>query len=90
MFSCSNEERNRLPSITPSHIDLSLEHPEASFQIACGDYNMYGFIIVGQEEYRITKEIMSTEVTVAVSYTHLETVCVFIDFANYVFNFMFR
>lgn len=64
MFSCSNEERNRLPSITPSHIDLSLEHPEAYFQIACGDYNMYGFIIVGQEEYRITKEIMSKEVTV--------------------------
>ncbi|WP_291281308.1 hypothetical protein [Fusobacterium sp.] len=25
---------------------------------------MYGFIIVGQEEYRITKEIMSKEVTV--------------------------
>ena len=50
MFSCSNEERNRLPSITPSHIDLSLEYPEAYFQIACGDYNMYGFIIVGQEE----------------------------------------
>ena len=64
MFSCSNEERNRLPSITPSHIDLSPEHPEVYFQIACGDYNMYGFIIVGQEEYRITKEIMSKEVTV--------------------------
>lgn len=64
MFSCSNEERNRLPSITPSHIDLSPEHPEAYFQIACGDYNMSGFIIVGQEEYRITKEIMSKEVTV--------------------------
>ena len=64
MFSCSNEERNRLPSITPSHIDLSLEHPEAYFQIACGDYNMYGFIFVGQEEYRITKEIMSKEVPV--------------------------
>ena len=45
MFSCSNEERNRLPSITPSHIDLSLEYPEAYFQIACGDYNMYGFIL---------------------------------------------
>ena len=64
MFSCSNEERNRLPSITPSHIDLSPEHPEAYFQIACGDYNMYGFIIVGQEEYRIAKEIMSKEITV--------------------------
>ena len=57
MFSCSNEERNRLPSITPSHIDLSPEHPEAYFQIACGDYNMYGFIIVGQEEYRMNKNI---------------------------------
>lgn len=64
MFSCSDEERNKLPSITPSHIDLSPEHPEAYFQIACGDYNMYGFIIVGQEEYRIAKEIMSKEITV--------------------------
>ena len=32
MVSCSNEDRNKIPSITPNKIELSTAHPEGFFQ----------------------------------------------------------
>ena len=32
MVSCSNEDRNKIPGITPNKIELSTAHPEGFFQ----------------------------------------------------------
>lgn len=69
MVSCSDEDRNRIPNITPSKIELSTAHPEGFFQFMEGDYAMYEFRIdYGKNDTevskRITKEILSKEQTV--------------------------
>ena len=69
MVSCSNEDRNKIPSITPSKIELSTAHPEALFQFMEGDYPMYEFRISYKKNgtegsKRITKDILSKEQTV--------------------------
>ena len=69
MVSCSNEDRNKIPSITPSKIELSTAHPEALFQFMEGDYPMYEFRINYKKNgtevsKRITKDILSKEQTV--------------------------
>ena len=45
MVSCSNEDGSKIPSITPSKIELSTTHPEGFFQFMEGDYAMYEFRI---------------------------------------------
>ena len=81
MVSCSNEDRSKIPNIIPSKIELSNAHPESLFQFMEGDYTMYEFRINYEKNgteisKKITKEILSTEQTVAepVSYTHLHHV----------------
>ena len=69
MVSCSNEDRNKIPGITPNKIELSTAHPEGFFQFMEGDYAMYEFRIdYGKNDTevskRITKEILSKEQTV--------------------------
>ena len=69
MVSCSNEDGSKIPSITPSKIELSTTHPEGFFQFMEGDYAMYEFRIdYGKNDTevskRITKEILSKEQTV--------------------------
>ena len=69
MVSCSNEDRNKIPGITPSQIELSTAHPEGFFQFMEGDYAMYAFRIdYGKNDTevskRITKEILSKQQTV--------------------------
>ena len=69
MVSCSNEDGSKIPSITPSKIELSTAHPEGCFQFMEGDYAMYEFRIdYGKNNTevskRITKEILSKEQTV--------------------------
>ena len=69
MVSCSNEDRSKIPGITPSKIELSTAHPEALFQFTEGDYPMYEFRInYGKNDTevskRITKEILSKAQTV--------------------------
>ena len=69
MASCSDEDRNRIPNIIPSKIELSTAHPEGFFQFMEGDYAMYEFRIdYGKNDTevskRITKEILSKEQTV--------------------------
>lgn len=69
MVSCSDEDRNRIPNITPSKIELSTAHPEGFFLFMEGDYAMYEFRIdYGKNDTevskRITKEILSKEQTV--------------------------
>lgn len=69
MVSCSNEDGSKIPSITPSKIELSTAHPEGFFQFMEGDYAMYEFRIdYGKNNTevskRITKEILSKEQTV--------------------------
>jgi hypothetical protein len=69
MVSCSNEDRKKIPSITPSKIELSTAHPEALFQFMEGDYPMYEFRISYKKNgtegsKRITKDILSKEQTV--------------------------
>ena len=69
MVSCSDEDRNRIPNITPSKIELSTAHPEGFFQFMEDDYAMYEFRIdYGKNDTevskRITKEILSKEQTV--------------------------
>ena len=64
MVSCSTEDRNKIPSITPSEIELSTAHPEALFQFVEGDYPMYEFRISYKKNgtdvsKRITKDILS-------------------------------
>lgn len=56
MVSCSDEDRSKIPNITPSKIELSTAHPEAFFQFMEGDYAMY--------EFRINYEKNGTEVSV--------------------------
>lgn len=69
MVSCSNEDRNKIPNIIPSEIELSTAHPESLFQFMEGDYTMYGFRINYEKNSteiskKITKEILSKEQTV--------------------------
>lgn len=53
--SCSKEERDRLPRIDPGDINLSVENPEAYFQVYPRDYDMFSFSFFDGKEYRITK-----------------------------------
>ena len=69
MVSCSNEDGSKIPSITPSQIELSTAHPEALFQFTEGDNPMYEFRISYKKNgtevsKRITKDILSKEQTV--------------------------
>lgn len=69
MVSCSDEDRSKIPNITPSKIELSTAHPEAFFQFMEGDYAMYEFRINYEKNgtevsERITKEILSKEQTI--------------------------
>ena len=69
MVSCSTEDGSKIPSITPSQIELSTAHPESLFQFMEGDYPMYEFRISYKKNgtevsKRITKDILSKEQTV--------------------------
>ena len=58
MVSCSDEDRNRIPNITPSKIELSTAHPEGFFQFMEGDYAMYEFRIdYGKNDTEVSKRI---------------------------------
>lgn len=69
MVSCSTEDGSKIPSITPSKIELSTAHPEGFFQFMEGDYPMYEFRINYKKNgtevsKRITKDILSKAQTV--------------------------
>jgi hypothetical protein len=69
-FSCSDKEDSKIIAINPGLIELSDDLQESYFQLAEGDYPMYGYRINygldGKKEvsYNITREILASEQTV--------------------------
>ncbi|MCR5312240.1 MAG: hypothetical protein K6E54_01080 [Bacteroidaceae bacterium] len=69
-FSCSDKEDSKIIAINPGLIELSDDLQESYFQLAEGDYPMYGFSINydldGKNEvsYNIAREILASEQTV--------------------------